>query len=85
VRSDEVEDRACALPGGLAETASELLQEERRTVRWTEEQEGVDVRDVDALVEKVDREDDAHLPIRKVVQRCAALFPTARRGEGDCR
>ena len=73
MRADEVEDGAGALPGGLAQASPELLEEERRAVGWAEEQKRVDVRNVDALVEEIDREDDAHLPVVEVAQRGPSL------------
>jgi hypothetical protein len=73
VRADEIEDGVLAFPGGLPQASPQLLEEERRTVRRTEQQERVDVRYVDALVEEVDREDDAHLPVRQVAERRSPL------------
>ena len=43
---------------GAAQAAAELLQEERRALGRAQQQQRVDVRDVDALVEQVDGEHD---------------------------
>ena len=58
--ADEVEDGAERLSAVArpSQATAELLQEERRALGWAQEQQGVDIRDVDALVEQVDGEDD---------------------------
>ena len=73
------------LPGGLPEPAPQLLEEQRRAFGRTQQQQRVDGRDVDALVEEVDGEDDAHAAVGEVAQRRPPLVRTARRRERDGR
>ncbi len=54
---DEVEDRA-NLALRLTKPSSELLDEEHGAIGWAQEEKGVDVANIDALVEKVDRKYD---------------------------
>ena len=56
--SGEVEHHQLSLVPRAAEPAPELLEKDRRTLGRSKEQEGVDVGDVDALVEKVDDTQD---------------------------
>ena len=53
------------LPVALAQAAAELLQEQGRALGRPQEQERVDVRHVDALVEQVDGEHDVRLARRR--------------------
>ena len=69
VRSDEVKDGANALPGRLSQASSELLKKERRTIGRSKEKKRVDVRDVHALVEEIDGEDDSQLAVSQIAQR----------------
>src|SRR5690606_34978195 len=46
-----------ALPLREAEPAAELLQKYRHALCWAQQQDRIDLRDVDAFVEYVDRED----------------------------
>ena len=52
---------------------AELLEEQGRTVGRAKEKKRVDGRDVDAVVEEVDREDRAHVPVGQVAKRGPAL------------
>ena len=56
MEADEVEDGAFRLAGGSAQASAELLKEQRRALGRAQQQQGVDVRHVDALVEEVDGE-----------------------------
>ena len=57
VVADEVEDGQHGLVAGAAQSAAELLQEDRRALGRSEEQHGVDVGEVEALVEQVGGEE----------------------------
>ncbi len=52
-----------------------------RAVGRAEKEQRVDRRDVDPLVEEVDREDRAHVAVGEVAERSPALVGTARRRE----
>ena len=54
----EVEDGAGCLSLGAAQASAQLLEEEGWAVGGAEEEEGVHHRDVDALVEEVDGEEE---------------------------
>ena len=54
--ADEVEHREALFVVAAPEAATELLEEQRRALRGAQEQDGVDVGYVDALVEEVDAE-----------------------------
>ena len=64
--ADEVEDGEAVLAVGQAQAAAELLQEDGRALGGTQEEHGVDLGDVDALVEEVDREDAVDLAARSI-------------------
>ena len=51
VQSDEVEDCAHGFALALAQTSAELLKEERRTLRRSEQKQGVNGWEIDALIE----------------------------------
>ncbi|CNJ23250.1 Uncharacterised protein [Mycobacterium tuberculosis] len=59
--SHEVEDRQNRLQRCTAQTAAQLLQEERERLGGAQHQERVDARNVDALVEQVHGEDRGQL------------------------
>ena len=62
VVADEVDDRRRALlPAARAEAAAELLEEDDARLGRAEHHDAVDRRDVDALVEDVDRADGVEL------------------------
>ena len=73
--ADEVQHRAERLALRLAQPATELLEEQRRTLGRSQHQDGVDGRHVDALVEQVDREHDLHVAGRELPQRRLPLGP----------
>jgi hypothetical protein len=75
VCADEVQDRAERLVLRLSESAAELLEEQGRALGGPEHEDGVDVGHVDALVEQVDREHDAHAAGGEVPQRAFAFAP----------
>ena len=62
-----------ALSRRLAQATTELLQEQRRALGRAEHEDRVDDRHVDALVEQVDREDDAYATGRQVSKRGLAF------------
>ena len=75
--ADEVEHGAERLSAGASQPAPELLQEEGRALGWTQQQQRVDVRDVDALVEQVDGEDDVDSSGIEIAQRRRAFVHRA--------
>lgn len=80
--ADEVEHRAVALVGGLAQSSTELLEEQRRTLGRTEHQDGVEDGNVDALIEQVDREHDLNPAGGEVLERTLAFGPRAVTPDG---
>ena len=56
VQADEVEDGALRLADGSAQASAELLQEQGGALGRSQQQQRVDVRHVDALVEEIDGE-----------------------------
>jgi hypothetical protein len=58
VHPDEVEHRAYRLAFGQPQATAQLLEEECRAVRGTQQQKGVNGGNVDTFVEKVHGEDD---------------------------
>lgn len=84
--ADEVEHRAQQLAIRAAQAAAELLDEQRRAVGRAQQQERVDARQVDALVEEVDGEQHLQAAVAEVAQRLLALRggrvgPNGHRGE----
>ncbi len=71
--ADVVDHRRWSFPVGDAEAAAELLQPEDAGLGGAQHHDGVDVGQVDALVEHVDREDDIEI---------AALSCSRRRARG---
>jgi hypothetical protein len=74
VLAHKVKDEAPAFSTVLSESAAELLKEQRRAVRRAEQQERVNVWEVDALVEEVDREEHVDLAAAQVVERSSPLI-----------
>src|SRR6478672_7936429 len=60
--TDEVECGQHRLVTGAAQAATQLLQEDRGALRWPEEQDGVDVGQVEPLVEQVGSKQDVDSP-----------------------
>ena len=82
--ADEVEHQARLLGGVMAQPAPELLQEQRRALRRTQQQQRVDERQVDALVVEVAREqhvDGALLQARRRVLAIGAVGVHRERGQ----
>src|ERR1035437_997610 len=79
--SDEVENCQAVFSLGLAQSTAELLQEDCCTLCWPEEEHRVDLREVEAFVEEVDREQDVHLPLYEPPAR--RISHVARRISGD--
>ena len=63
---------------GPPQTTAELLQEECRALGRSKQQQRVDVRYVDALVEEVDGEDDVDASRREIAQRVRSLVSGCR-------
>ena len=61
VIADEVENCAQSFLVGPSQASPELLEKEGRAFRRPEQQQGIDVWNVDTLVEEIDREDDVDL------------------------
>ncbi len=81
--ADEVEHRTERFVLGFPETSAELLEEQRRALGWSQHEHGVDVRDVDTLVEQVDREHGLYSSVGEVAQRRLAFGPRAVAPDGD--
>ena len=67
--ADEVDDGERILAVLDPEAAAQLLQEDDRRLRGPQHQHGVDVGDVETLVEQVDGEDDFQLTAAQFVER----------------
>src|SRR5690606_28414329 len=74
VLSDKVQHGANALAGLAPQPAPKLLQEYRGAVSRSQQQQGVDGRDVDAFIEQIHREDDTDLSCGECTQRLSPLF-----------
>ncbi len=72
--ADEVEHREHRLAVGLAESSPELLKEDGGALGGAEHEDNIDGRDVDTLVEQIDREQHLHLAVTKVSQRLAPII-----------
>jgi hypothetical protein len=73
VVSDKVEDREHGLVAGTSEAPAELLQEDGRTFGRSKEQDRVDVRQVEALIEEVSGEEHVDPPLLQVLESTFAL------------
>ena len=69
-RSPARSARSCP---GEPEAAAQLLQEDSRALGRAQEQHGVDLGDVEAFVEEVDREEDVDLAVAQRGQGVAAV------------
>ena len=58
VVADEIEHHEVGLAGRQAQAAAKLLQKENFRFGRAQHEDGVDGRQVDALIEEIDREDD---------------------------
>ena len=72
VVADEVEHHQALLAFGFAQATAELLKEEDLRLGRAQHQHGVDCRQVDPLVEQVDREDHLQPAVGELFQRFAA-------------
>ena len=82
--SDEVEHCQDTLALRPAQAPAKLLEEDGRALGRSQKQDRVDLGNVDALVEDVDREDRPNLAPPKSLDRVDAL-PVGDSIEGDCR
>src|SRR5262249_6553768 len=73
VVANEVQHGARGLAVCSPQSAAELLEEQGSALGRAEQEECVDVRDVDALVEEVDGEHDTDPPGREVGERRSPL------------
>ena len=73
VVADEVEDREDRLVPRAAEPAAQLLEEDGGAFGRPEEQDGVDVGDVEPLVEQVGRKEDVDTSRPKSCERFVAF------------
>ena len=81
--ADEVEDGQHVFASALAEPASELLEEDRCALGRAQHQHDIDGRDVDALVEEVDGEQDLHVAGAEVARGLTSIVTRCARGDGD--
>ena len=72
---DKVQCGQDGLVGGEAQTAAELLQEDRRALGGPQEQDGVDCGQVETLIEEVGSEQDVDLSIAQRAERLGAVGP----------
>jgi len=80
--TDKIQHGQARLSRCVAKAAAELLEEHRDALRGPEKQDGVDIRDVKALVEDVDGEDAAQYALAHAL---AGLAPFRSRCVGvDC-
>jgi hypothetical protein len=76
--ANEIEDGQAGLagPSRMPETTTQLLQEHRGALGWSQEEHRVDLRDIDAFVEEVYREDHIHAPLTQCPKRIFSFFST---------
>ena len=70
---DEVERGEAVLSLHQAQTAAQLLEEDGRALGGPKKEDGVDLRNVHALVEQVHREQDVDLPDAELPQGFGAI------------
>src|SRR4051812_43411877 len=85
LRADEVEDRQSCLGRGQPETSSKLLQEDRRALGRPEKEHSVDGRQVEALIEEVNGEEDVHFAVAEGSQCRGSFLAGGLRGDGHAR
>ena len=73
VVADEVEHGQDRLVAGAPQAAAELLEEDGRALGGPEEEDGVDVGEVETLVEEVGGEEDVHPARSKIVRGLLSL------------
>ena len=81
--ADEVEHGAERLALGLSQTSAELLEEQCWALGWSQHQDGVDRRHVDALVEEIDGEHDLTSPAARSRSAASPFGPRAVTPDGD--
>lgn len=85
VVADEIDDDAAFLALMQAQTAAHLLGEDGQRLRRPHEQQRVDGRDIDSLVEQIHGENDVQLSRRQPPDRLSALRRTRLGAEADGR
>ena len=70
----KVQDREDPLPVGPPQPSSQLLEEHRGALGRSKHEHGVDLRQVDTLVEKIDGEDGAKLSSAQSRERCTPII-----------
>lgn len=70
--ADEVDNRQVCLVVSGTEAAAELLHKDNWRLGWTQHQDGIDVGDVDALVEDVDSAEYLDLSVPELTKRLRA-------------
>src|SRR3972149_8147459 len=83
--TDEIEDGQDSLPPDPAHSAPELLPKEGRALGGSEEEDGVYLRDVNALIEDVDGKHHVEISPPKAPQRILALIRFRCSGDRNCR
>ena len=83
--TDEVEDGQAGLVVGQTQAAAELLQEHRRALRRSKEEDGVDCGNVEALVEEVHREHGIDLPVAQALESASPIVCGSLRRDRDRR
>ena len=73
VMAHEIENRALPLAIALAQSSSQLLEEQRGTVGRAQQEERIDDGHVNAFIEQVDGEEHVDAACREVLERVLAL------------
>ena len=71
---DKIQHREALFPLAKAQASSQLLQKNRQRLGRTQKQHGIDFRDIDAFVIKIDHEDQAHLAGHQLRLRVPSLL-----------
>lgn len=81
---DEIEDREPLLRVAVAaQAATELLQEHRHRLGWAQEHHEIDARDVDPLIEQVDREQHSYVAASQPLDCLGSLRTVGARVNGE--
>src|SRR5664279_3015546 len=78
---NEIQCREDRLVGGESQTASELLQKDRRALGGPQEKDGVNAGQIEALVEQVGGEDNVDASIAERPQRPHAVSLVGSSGD----
>src|SRR4051794_36988014 len=84
--TDEVDDRQRALALLNPQPPPQLLQKDGGRLRWPQHEHGIDVGNVEALIEEIDGEDHLEISAAEVVDRLMARsagLPTVHRRAAD--